>query len=115
MVGTPGDRRKCAGLNADVGNHEPVLGADGDGKGIWKTAMKKFLKYEMNNYLQGRATEGKKELPLMLCENQQYIHYNKGSVIMYALRDYIGEDTLNAALAKYIKAVAYQEPPYTNS
>ena len=84
-------------------------------KEFGKTAMKKFLKYEMNNYLQGRATEGKKELPLMLCENQQYIHYNKGSVIMYALRDYIGEDTLNAALAKYIKAVAYQEPPYTNS
>lgn len=80
-----------------------------------KQAMKKFLKYEMNNYLRGRASEGKKELPLMLCENQQYIHYNKGSVIMYALKDYIGEDTLNAAFAKYISKVAYQEPPYTNS
>lgn len=80
-----------------------------------KQAMKKFLKYEMSQYLKGRATEGKKERPLMLCENQQYIHYNKGSVIMYALRDYIGEDTLNAALAKYIKKVACQEPPYTNS
>ena len=84
-------------------------------KEFGKQAMKKFLKYEMNQYLQGRATEGKKERPLMLCENQQYIHYNKGSVVMYALRDYIGEDSLNAALAKYIKKVAYQEPPYTNS
>jgi ABC-2 type transport system permease protein len=80
-----------------------------------KQAMKKFLKYEMNHYLQGRAVEGKKELPLMLVENQQYIHYNKGSVVMYALKDYIGEDSLNAALAKYINKVAYQEPPYTNS
>lgn len=80
-----------------------------------KKAMKKFLKYEMNQYLKGRATEGKKERPVMLVENQQYIHYNKGSIVMYALRDYIGEDTLNAALAKYIKKVAYQEPPYTNS
>jgi ABC-2 type transport system permease protein len=84
-------------------------------KEFGKQAMKKFLKYEMNQYLQGRALEGKKERPLMLCENQQYIHYNKGSVIMYALKDYIGEDSLNAALAKYIKKVAYQEPPYTNS
>jgi ABC-2 type transport system permease protein len=84
-------------------------------KEFGKQAMKKFLKYEMNQYLQGRATEGKKERPLLLCENQQYIHYNKGSVIMYALRDYIREDTLNAALARYIKKVAYQEPPYTNS
>ncbi len=84
-------------------------------KEFGKPAMKKFLKYEMNSYLRGRATETKKELPLMLGENQQYIHYNKGSVIMYALRDYIGEDSLNAALAKYIRKVAYQEPPYTNS
>jgi len=80
-----------------------------------KAAMKKFLKYEMNQYLKGRAMEGKKERPLMLVENQQYIHYNKGSIVMYALKDYIGEDSLNAALAKYIKKVAYQEPPYTNS
>ena len=80
-----------------------------------KEAMKKFLKYEMNQYLKGRATEGKKERPLLLVENQQYIHYNKGSVVMYALKDYIGEDSLNAALAKYIKKVAFQEPPYTNS
>lgn len=78
-------------------------------------AMKKFLKYEMNQYLQGRAREGKKELPLILCENQQYIHYNKGSIIMYALKDYIGEDSLNAALKKYIQKVAFQEPPYTTS
>ncbi len=84
-------------------------------KEFGKPAMKKFLKYEMNTYLKGRAMEGKKEKPLMLCENQQYIHYNKGSVVMYALRDYIGEDSLNAALAKYIKKVGYQEPPYTNS
>jgi len=84
-------------------------------KEFGKQAMKKFLKYEMNQYLKGRTLEGKKERPLMLCENQQYIHYNKGSVVMYALKDYIGEDSLNAALAKYIKKVAYQEPPYTNS
>lgn len=84
-------------------------------KEFGKQAMKKFLKYEMKNYLQGRAFEGKKELPLLLVENQQYIHYNKGSVVMYALRDYIGEDSLNSALARYIKKVAYQEPPYTNS
>ncbi len=80
-----------------------------------KVAMKKFLKYEMNSYLQQRTLEKKKELPLMLVEDQQYIHYNKGSVIMYALKEYIGEDSLNNALKKYIKKVAYQEPPYTNS
>lgn len=80
-----------------------------------KQAMKKFLRYEMDKYLQGRATESKKEVPLMLCENQDYIHYNKGSVIMYSLKDYLGEDVLNAALSRYIKEKAFQEPPYTNA
>jgi len=80
-----------------------------------KDNMKKFLKHEMDGYLRSRTMEGKGEKPLMLVEQQSYIYYQKGSVIMYALRDYLGEDTLNAALKKYIAAVAFQEPPYTTS
>lgn len=80
-----------------------------------RQAMKKFLKYEMDNYLKGRTTEQKKEVPLMLCENQDYIHYNKGSVIMYALRDYLGEEVLNGALRTYLDRYRFQEPPYTNA
>ncbi|MFC6223498.1 M1 family aminopeptidase [Hymenobacter artigasi] len=77
--------------------------------------MQRFLKFDMNRYLTGRAFEQKKEVPLALVENQQYIHYAKGSVVMYGLQDYLGEATLNAALKKYVAAVAYQQPPYTNS
>lgn len=80
-----------------------------------KQAMKKFLRYELDDYLKGRTMETKSEVPLMLCENQGYIHYNKGSVIMYSLRDYLGEDVLNNALSKYLHKVAFQEPPYTNA
>ena len=77
--------------------------------------MRKFLKYELDNYLRQRATERVKEQPLALNENQQYIHYNKASVIFYALKDYIGEDTLNTVLAAFVKAKAFQQPPYTTS
>lgn len=80
-----------------------------------KDQMRKFLKHELNSYLTGRAFERKKELPLALNENQTYIHYNKGSVAMYALRDYLGEETLNGAIRGYLERVRYQEPPYTNS
>jgi len=80
-----------------------------------KQAMKKFLKYEMDKYLIGRTMETKKEMPLMLCENQDYIHYNKGSVIMYSLKDYLGENVLNGALKAYLNKTKFQEPPYTNS
>ncbi len=80
-----------------------------------KDAMHKFLKDALNKYLTGRATEKKKELPIMLAENQQYIHYNKGCLVMYALRDYIGEDSVNSALKRYIKQVGFQSAPYTTA
>ena len=77
--------------------------------------MRKFLEHELNRYLQGRALETHRELPLMRVENQPYIHYNKGSLVMYALREYIGEEAVNRALASYIEDVGFQEPPYTTS
>ncbi|QCR23527.1 M1 family aminopeptidase [Pontibacter sp. SGAir0037] len=77
--------------------------------------MNKFLRYELNTYLLGRTSETKKEMPLYKVENQGYIHYRKGSLVMYALADYIGEDKLNNALQQYIRKVAFQEAPYTNS
>ena len=75
--------------------------------------MRRFLKYELDNYLGSRGGELIEELPLLLVENQGYIHYRKGSLVMYALRDYVGEEALNAALARYVAAVGFQEPPYT--
>ncbi len=77
--------------------------------------MRKFLKYEMDRYFSGRSSEQKKEMPLLLVENQQYIHYNKGSLAMYALRDYIGEERLNGALRRFLEATRFKEPPYPNS
>jgi ABC-type transport system involved in multi-copper enzyme maturation permease subunit len=77
--------------------------------------MSKFLDYELDRYLIGRATETHRELPLMRVENQPYIHYNKGSLVMYQLREYLGEDVVNGALARYIQKVGFQEPPYTTS
>ncbi len=77
--------------------------------------MRRFLKYELDNYLRSRGGELLEELPLLLVENQPYIHYRKGSVVMYALQDYLGEDVLNRALADYVEAVKFQQPPYTTS
>jgi aminopeptidase N len=77
--------------------------------------MKRFLRHELDQYLMGRGTERRKELPIALNENQAYIHYNKGSLVMYALQDYIGEQAVNEALANFVRTTAFQEPPYTTS
>ena len=77
--------------------------------------MRHMLKYELDGYLKGRGRELVEEMPLMLVEDQKYIHYNKGCMVMYALKDYIGEESVNRALARYLADVAFQQPPYTNS
>jgi aminopeptidase N len=59
--------------------------------------------------------ERKKELPLAQNENQQYIHYQKGSLAMYALQDAIGEDAVDRALAEFLRKWAYKGPPYPTS
>lgn len=80
-----------------------------------KYQMRQFLKDALDKYLSGRKFESQKELPLIFNENQQYIHYNKGSLVMYALSDYIGDQTFNKMLSEYIEDVAFQEPPYTTA
>lgn len=77
--------------------------------------MRKFLKYELDHYLTGRGSEDKGELPLELDEGQDYIHYNKGSLVFYALKDYMGEDTVNRVLREYIRDIAFQQPPFTRA
>jgi ABC-2 type transport system permease protein len=62
----------------------------------------RFLRHELDGYLQGRTMERRAEMPLALVENQQYIHYNKGALAMYALRDYVGEDRVNGALRAFL-------------
>ncbi|MFI5109620.1 MAG: ABC transporter permease [Terriglobales bacterium] len=76
-------------------------------------SMKRFLRYQLDGYLRGRAQERDEEKPLLRVEpNQGYIHYNKGGMVMYALQDYIGEDRVNRALAAMVKDYAFKGPPY---
>jgi len=80
-----------------------------------KSKMRKFLKKALDGYLTQRTFERKREKPLMYNDGQGYIHYQKGSLVFYAMSDYIGEENLNGALKKYVEKVKFQEPPYTTS
>jgi ABC-2 type transport system permease protein len=77
-----------------------------------ESKMRKFLTYELDRYLQGRTTELIGEQPLMLAENQAYIHYRKGSVVMMSLKDKLGEDRLNRALKGMINDWKFREDLY---
>jgi ABC-type transport system involved in multi-copper enzyme maturation permease subunit len=81
-----------------------------------RDTMRKFLKYEMDNYLRSRGREKHKEEPLLTVESEQgYVHYRKASVVMYYLKEMIGEEAVNCALRKVIQRYAYSPPPYPTS
>ncbi len=77
--------------------------------------IRKFLKYELDSYLRSRGGEVVEELPLERVEEQPYIYYRKGSLVMYRLQDEIGEAAVNAALRKLIAAHAFKGAPYPSS
>lgn len=80
-----------------------------------KAHMRKFLKQELDRYLRGRGGELVEELPLMRVEDQGYVHYNKGSLAFYRLREEIGEDALNRALRKLLADHAFKPAPHATT
>jgi ABC-2 type transport system permease protein len=108
-----------------------VIGADVEGSNILSESMaqygaimvmekkfgeernRKFLHIEMDKYLTARSNEAEKEKPLAYADaGQGYILYEKGVIIMHALNKYLGEDSLNHAIKRFIDRYAFQGPPY---
>jgi ABC-2 type transport system permease protein len=77
--------------------------------------IRRFLKQELDRYLRARGTERLEELPLMRVENQPYIHYQKGGLVLYLLRDQIGEEAVNRALRRVLAQYAFRGAPYPRS
>lgn len=77
--------------------------------------VQQFLKYDLDRYLRGRAGESKKENVFINC-NRPYQWYQKGSIILYALQDYIGEEKLNGAIRAFRDSFGLKEtPPFPGS
>lgn len=78
--------------------------------------IRRFLKYDLDNYLRSRGSERLGEAPLMRVEaGQGYIHYQKGGHVLYLLRDQLGEDAVNRALRQVLEANRFGGAPYPRS
>jgi ABC-2 type transport system permease protein len=77
-----------------------------------QTKLRKFLTYELDNYLRGRSGERIEEMPLMRSENQQYLHYRKGSVVMMSLKNKMSEQRINLALQRLLNKFKFANDPY---
>ncbi|RST30686.1 aminopeptidase [Sphingomonas ginkgonis] len=77
--------------------------------------IRRFLKYELDNYLSNRKGEVVEEVPLERVENQGYIHYRKGAVAMYLLQERLGEAAVDRALSRFVAKWRFKGPPYPRS
>jgi len=77
--------------------------------------LRRILSYTHHNYLLSRGWEREEELPLIFTEDQGYISYYKGALVMFALQDIIGSEKMSLALRSYLDKFAYQPPPFPTS
>ena len=79
--------------------------------------IRRFLKRSLDGYLNGRGREAVEELPLERVngQSQAYIGYQKGALVMYLLKDQIGEAAVNRALQALLRDFAFKGPPYPRS
>jgi hypothetical protein len=77
--------------------------------------IRRFLMFELDSYLNGRKGDPIGEQPLYRVENQPYVHYRKGSLVMYLLQERLGEAAVNRALARFIQTWKFKGAPYHRS
>lgn len=77
--------------------------------------IRRLLKFELDRYLNGRKDDPVGEQPLYRVENQPYVHYGKGSLVMYLLQERLGEAAVNRALARFLGTWRFKGAPYHRS
>jgi ABC-type transport system involved in multi-copper enzyme maturation permease subunit len=78
-------------------------------KKFGKNTGRDYRKREMESYLRRRKHDTEGEKPLLESSvRQSYIGYKKSTVVMCALQDYIGEDSLGKALGRIVDMYGYR-------
>jgi hypothetical protein len=68
-----------------------------------------YLKHDLDEYLKGRRDEVRGEQTLARATRQGYVFYAKGSLVIYAIKDYIGEERLNAVLRNFLDRTKFRD------
>jgi ABC-2 type transport system permease protein len=77
--------------------------------------VRRFLWNTRIEYLNRRGMPEHPEVPLLLVTAHPNLVYRKGPLAMYALRHYIGEEPLNAALRRLVEKHGSGQPPFVTS
>ena len=84
-------------------------------KKVGREKVRGFLRDEMKYYLDRHNAAFGNENPLIDSKND-FVWDTKAGLILYGIGDYIGGDSLNAAIKQFRDAYAYRDhPPYAGS
>jgi ABC-2 type transport system permease protein len=71
-------------------------------KRLGKMLLREYLQTDNQLYFSLRNTPGEKELPLVETLDLPFVHYQKGGLALYALKETLGEKRLNQALRSLV-------------
>ena len=71
-----------------------------------RAVLRQSLAYELDLYLAGRATAEDEEVPLARTRDEAWLYYRKGSLVMLAIADLVGEEAFDGALRDLVTAEA---------
>ncbi len=74
-----------------------------------KVMVRRLSNFSRRRYFNFRSSAELEEPPLHLVENETYISYRKGFLVMQSLKELLGETTLNESLKELIDANMEQE------
>ena len=72
-------------------------------RSLGSTAMRRYLRQDLNAYLLGRATATGRELPLVRAGDDAWLAQRKGGLALYLLQDQLGEERVNAVLRDFLR------------
>jgi ABC-2 type transport system permease protein len=78
--------------------------------------LRRYLRFELDRYLQGRGnTGGAAEPTLTRVDGQDYVTYRKGALAMYLLQERLGENAVNHALRTLLERYRFKGAPFPRS
>ena len=77
--------------------------------------VRRYLWNRRIEYLNRRSSAAHPEVPLLDVTNHANVVDRKGPLVMYALRQYVGEEPLNAALRRLVATHGSGQPPFATS
>ncbi|HEX6372498.1 MAG TPA: M1 family aminopeptidase [Longimicrobium sp.] len=77
--------------------------------------MRRYLQFELDRYLEGRAYSAGEEPTLTRVAGQDHVTYRKGAMAMYLLQQRLGEDAVNRALRTLLNRYRFAGAPFPRS